>query len=52
LYQFENGRLVEHWDVLQDETTRAQSKSGLPMFGEEFSTEGEIKMIRKIESPL
>jgi hypothetical protein len=43
---------VEHWDVFQDEATRAQSKSGLPMFGEEFSTEGEIKMIRKIESPL
>ena len=34
--QFENGRLAEHWDVLQDEATKAQSKSGLPMFGEEF----------------
>jgi len=32
----ENGRLAEHWDVLQDEATKAQSKSGLPMFGEEF----------------
>jgi len=31
--------LPEHWDVLQDEATKAQSKSGLPMFGEEFSTE-------------
>jgi len=28
--------LVEHWDVIQDEKTRAQSKSGLPMFGSKF----------------
>jgi predicted SnoaL-like aldol condensation-catalyzing enzyme len=28
--------LVEHWDVLQDEATRAQSKSGNPMFGGSF----------------
>jgi len=25
--------LVEHWDVIQDEASREQSKSGLPMFG-------------------
>jgi predicted SnoaL-like aldol condensation-catalyzing enzyme len=31
-----DGVLVEHWDVLQDEATRAESKSGLPMFGNEF----------------
>ncbi len=31
-----NGILVEHWDVLQDEATRASSKSGLPMFGATF----------------
>ena len=31
-----DGILVEHWDVLQDEATRAQSKSGKPMFGEAF----------------
>ena len=37
----ENGRLAEHWDVLQDEATKAQSRSGLPMFGNEFSTEEE-----------
>jgi predicted SnoaL-like aldol condensation-catalyzing enzyme len=29
--------LVEHWDVLQDEATRAESQSGLPMFGAEFT---------------
>jgi predicted SnoaL-like aldol condensation-catalyzing enzyme len=38
ILRIENGRLAEHWDVLQDEATKAQSKSGLPMFGEEFST--------------
>jgi len=27
---------VEHWDVLQDEATRESSKSGRPMFGDEF----------------
>jgi len=31
-----DGILVEHWDVIQDEATREQSKSGLPMFGEVF----------------
>ena len=34
--RIENGVLAEHWDVLQDESTRADSKSGLPMFGPEF----------------
>ncbi len=34
--RFEDGKLAEHWDVLQDEATKAQSKSGLPMFGENF----------------
>jgi len=31
-----DGILVEHWDVIQDEATREQSKSGLPMFGGSF----------------
>ena len=31
-----NGLLVEHWDVIQDEATKEQSKSGLPMFGDHF----------------
>jgi hypothetical protein len=30
-------RLAEHWDVLQDEATKAESKSGLPMFGDRFT---------------
>ena len=32
--RIEDGILVEHWDVIQDEATREQSKSGRPMFGE------------------
>ena len=28
--------LAEHWDVLQDEATKAESQSGLPMFGTKF----------------
>jgi predicted SnoaL-like aldol condensation-catalyzing enzyme len=34
--RIEDGRLVEHWDVLQDEATHAESRSGLPMFGDRF----------------
>jgi predicted SnoaL-like aldol condensation-catalyzing enzyme len=36
IVRMENGRLAEHWDVLQDEATEAQSKSGRPMFGDRF----------------
>jgi predicted SnoaL-like aldol condensation-catalyzing enzyme len=32
-----DGVLAEHWDVLQDEAARADSKSGLPMFGDSFA---------------
>jgi predicted SnoaL-like aldol condensation-catalyzing enzyme len=38
IVRMENGVLTEHWDVIQDEATRAQSKSGNPMFGDEFPT--------------
>ena len=34
IVRIENGRLAEHWDVLQDEATKAESKSGVPRFGE------------------
>jgi predicted SnoaL-like aldol condensation-catalyzing enzyme len=37
IVRLENGLLAEHWDVIEDEATRASSKSGLPMFGDEFS---------------
>jgi predicted SnoaL-like aldol condensation-catalyzing enzyme len=32
-----DGVLAEHWDVLQDQATRAESKSGLRMFGDSFA---------------
>jgi predicted SnoaL-like aldol condensation-catalyzing enzyme len=31
-----DGVLTEHWDVLQDEATEGESRSGLPMFGATF----------------
>jgi predicted SnoaL-like aldol condensation-catalyzing enzyme len=33
-----DGKLAEHWDVLQDEATREESRSGMPMFGGAFPT--------------
>ena len=39
ILRIENGLLAEHWDVLQDEATRAGSVSGLPMFGSTFPAE-------------
>jgi predicted SnoaL-like aldol condensation-catalyzing enzyme len=36
IVRIENGVLAEHWDVIQDEATREQSKSALPMFGSDF----------------
>jgi predicted SnoaL-like aldol condensation-catalyzing enzyme len=36
IVRIENGMLAEHWDVLQDEASQAESKSGLPMFGNHF----------------
>jgi predicted SnoaL-like aldol condensation-catalyzing enzyme len=32
----EKGVLVEHWNVIEDEATRAQSESGNSMFGSSF----------------
>jgi predicted SnoaL-like aldol condensation-catalyzing enzyme len=34
--RMKDGILVEHWDVIQDEATKEQSKSGHPMFGDSF----------------
>lgn len=36
ILRIENGLLVEHWDVLQDEATAVTSASGLPMFDTRF----------------
>jgi hypothetical protein len=34
IVRVEDGKLAEHWDVLQDEATKAESVSGL--FGDRF----------------
>jgi predicted SnoaL-like aldol condensation-catalyzing enzyme len=36
IVRIQNGILVEHWDVIQDEATEEQSKSKAPMFGTTF----------------
>jgi predicted SnoaL-like aldol condensation-catalyzing enzyme len=36
IVRIEDGKLAEHWDVLQDEAREAESVSGLPMFGDLF----------------
>ena len=39
ILRIEGGRLAEHWDVVQDEATAEESKSGLPMIGSRFFAE-------------
>jgi predicted SnoaL-like aldol condensation-catalyzing enzyme len=39
IVRIQDGLLAEHWDVIQDEITREDSKSGLPMFGNSFPSE-------------
>ncbi len=36
IVRIKDGVLAEHWDVIQDEASRSSSKSGLPMFGDNF----------------
>ena len=36
IVRVDDDMLAEHWDVLQDEATKAESQSGLPMFGTKF----------------
>jgi predicted SnoaL-like aldol condensation-catalyzing enzyme len=36
ILRMQDGSLVEHGDVIQDEATQEQSKSGRPMFGDAF----------------
>ena len=38
ILRIQDGILVEHWDVIQDEATEQQSKSKAPMFGDTFPT--------------
>src|SRR6188472_2413604 len=44
IVRIKDGVLTEHWDVIQDEVTQEQSKSGLPMFRDKFpNTSGTTK---------
>ena len=36
ILRIKDGILIEHCDVIQDEATQEQSKSGLPIFGNRF----------------
>jgi predicted SnoaL-like aldol condensation-catalyzing enzyme len=40
IVRVQDGLLAEHWDVLQDEATADESRSGLPMYGDTFPTRG------------
>jgi predicted SnoaL-like aldol condensation-catalyzing enzyme/predicted ester cyclase len=53
--RIENGLLAEHWDTLQDEVTREESVSGLPMFGDRFPnapSQLTVERASKIVAPL
>ena len=62
IVRMQDGRLAEHWDVLQDEATAVESKSGKAMFGATFPMpDGEsattatpltVEEARKIVAPL
>jgi predicted SnoaL-like aldol condensation-catalyzing enzyme len=43
IVRLEDGRLKEHWDVIEDEATRASSRSGRPMFGDAFPGEAPAR---------
>ena len=36
IVRIQDGILIEHWDVIQDEVTEEESKSKAPMFGTSF----------------
>ena len=42
ILRIDGGVMVEHWDVIQDEASREQSRSGLPMFGDAFPSETPV----------
>jgi predicted SnoaL-like aldol condensation-catalyzing enzyme len=37
IIRMSNGKLVEHWDVIENEVRKDESSSGAPMFGDTFS---------------
>ena len=47
IVRMEGRLLAEHWDVLQDEATQEESRSGLPMFGAAFLNPTPVARRRK-----
>ena len=43
--RLQNGVLVEHWDVIQNEATKVESKSGRPMFGLTFPPAARLSAV-------
>ena len=43
IMRIQDGVFQEHWDVIQDEATQESSKSGLPMFGDQFAKRASAK---------
>jgi hypothetical protein len=52
ILRMEDGRVAERWDVLQDEATAAESRSGLPMFGSSFAEPNRQPTPQAAASPL
>ena len=49
ILRIQDGILVEHWDVIQDEVTEEQSKSKAPMFGTSFPKDSASTTSANIE---
>jgi predicted SnoaL-like aldol condensation-catalyzing enzyme len=47
ILRIEDGLLVEHWDIIQDEATQTESKSGLPMFGSTFAVADKKELVTR-----
>jgi predicted SnoaL-like aldol condensation-catalyzing enzyme len=45
IIRIQDGILVEHWDVIQEEATQEQSKSKVPMFGDTFPTHSDSAVV-------
>ena len=43
IVRVKDGVLAEHWDVIEDEATQEQSKSGQPMFGRTFARDASAR---------
>jgi predicted SnoaL-like aldol condensation-catalyzing enzyme len=47
ILRIQDGILVEHWDVIQDEVTEEESKSKAPMFGTSFPNPSSQTLLQK-----